>query len=204
MADFRYDPARGVYLDARGAPVPAQAIRASLEALVQDSADRLGVLAERFSGGQLGVLDWRIAARAELRTAYGTAASLAQGGLAQMDASARGFLGSQLRTAYGHLDGFALDLLGAGLSPAEIAARLEMYAGGAHATYEAVRARGAPGRGETHERNVLGAADHCDGCLSETARGWVARGELRPIGSRQCLSRCRCWVDRRAAVAVEV
>jgi hypothetical protein len=44
----------------------------------------------------------------------------------------------------------------------------------------------------SHEQNILGVAEHCDGCLNETSRGIVPIGTLVPIGSRDCMSNCQC------------
>jgi hypothetical protein len=40
--------------------------------------------------------------------------------------------------------------------------------------------------------SVLGVADHCKGCLSEAAKGWQLLKDVKPIGSRDCGSRCAC------------
>lgn len=47
-------------------------------------------------------------------------------------------------------------------------------------------------QGYTSEMNVLGMAEHCQGCIDETAKGWVPIGALVPIGQRTCLSNCKC------------
>lgn len=49
--------------------------------------------------------------------------------------------------------------------------------------------------GMRFERNILGIADSCGGCISQMQRGWVKVGELVPVGSRPCLSRCRCHLQ---------
>lgn len=52
--------------------------------------------------------------------------------------------------------------------------------------------------GMTHERSLLGPADHCRGCLTAAGRGWQPIGTLVPIGQRDCKSGCRCsWEYRR-------
>lgn len=44
------------------------------------------------------------------------------------------------------------------------------------------------------ERNLLGIADHCAGCIIETKRGWVPYGTLIPLGQRDCKAGCRCTI----------
>jgi hypothetical protein len=195
---------RGVYLDADGDVVPARVLRAALRTVIEDSADRLGILAERFADGRLELLAWRAASQAELKVAHGLATTLAHGGLRQLDASTRGYLGAQLRQQYDFLSGFALDMLtGERPSTEAIVARARSYAGSAHSTFEGVRRRDARGRGVTLERNVLepGSA-HCAGCEAATGEGWVPLGTLSLPGSRDCLSQCRCELEQRAPEAV--
>lgn len=72
--------------------------------------------------------------------------------------------------------------------------RVMMYAGGGWAMlYEMVKRMAIAG-GYTNEENILGIADHCEGCLEETAKGRVPIGTLVPIGERLCLSNCRCRI----------
>lgn len=206
MADFRWDGARGVYLDDGGTEVPEAAIRASLAALIAKGQARLAVHAQRLAAGEIDLLRFREAVGADLRAAHTAAGLLAHGGRQALEPSTRGYLGSVMRGQNSYLSGFALDWAQGRMTPAQMAARLAMYPEAIHSTYEAVRRRDAPARGHAEERNILGgAAAHCDGCLSATAAGWVPLGTLTPPGGRTCVSRCRCTLQTRAApVAVEV
>ena len=65
-----------------------------------------------------------------------------------------------------------------------------------------IKQRGMMEQGKTECRNVLGPADHCEGansCIEQTAKGWVpiGGGAMVPIGSRLCLSNCRCRLEYR-------
>jgi hypothetical protein len=51
--------------------------------------------------------------------------------------------------------------------------------------------------GLASEMNRLGSADHCPDCIAQTLRKWVPIGTLIEPGSRQCLTRCRCWLEYR-------
>lgn len=42
------------------------------------------------------------------------------------------------------------------------------------------------------ERLELGDAEHCPGCLEDSAKGFVPIGSLRSIGDRQCRTNCYC------------
>jgi hypothetical protein len=45
------------------------------------------------------------------------------------------------------------------------------------------------------EKNQLGLSDHCPDCIAQTLLKWVPIGTLIEPGSRQCLTRCRCWLE---------
>jgi hypothetical protein len=204
---YEWDPDAGRYRDPDGKLVPTRVIRQAVQATVADTGDRLQVLAERYRDGRLDVLQWREAVRKELRTGYGVAASLAQGGVGQMDPPARGVLSGLLRRQYTFVDLFALDLQQGRIDPASDAflARARQYAGGAHTTYQAFTRRGASTRGHDEERNVLEpGATHCAGCQAAADQGWVPLGTLPLPGDRDCVSNCRCELETRVSQPEEV
>lgn len=75
--------------------------------------------------------------------------------------------------------------------------RIALYAGSSWSALVEFNRYIARRFGYTEEMNVLGVAEHCQGCLDETAKGWVPIGTLVPIGSRTCLSNCRCRYEFR-------
>ncbi len=194
-----WDLAVARYRDAAGVLVPEAVVRQALEAVIADSRARLAILAERFGAGDLDALAFRVAAREELRVAYGLAAALAHGGADQMTGTAWGTLGAQLRRAYGFLDQLALQVVTGEVSVAQLTARAQMYAGGAWQVYQAAQGFVAVQAGHTEERSVLDGGEHCAACEAEAARGWVPLGMLVPIGERTCLTNCRCERETRPA-----
>lgn len=52
------------------------------------------------------------------------------------------------------------------------------------------------------EETVLHASENCAQCVGLSGLGWVDVGSLPPIGSRRCLSRCRCTISRRKTLAI--
>jgi hypothetical protein len=198
-----WDEALGRYRDgATGELISHDVLRAAVRRITEDTADRLHILTERRLAGPLDTLGWRTAMRAELRTGYGVAASLAAGGVDQLGPSERGVLGGLLRNQYSWLDQFSLDLSTGRVEGPAALARARLYAGGAHSTYEHFGRRGAINRGHDRERNVLGAADHCEECRGLAARQWVIIGSLPLPGSRSCQGNCRCSIETRAGAEV--
>jgi hypothetical protein len=80
------------------------------------------------------------------------------------------------------------------LGPATLA-RASMYAGAIWSLAMNVQRAEKNRDGMRAEKNQLGPADHCSGCLSQTLRGWVPIGSLVAPGERQCLTSCRCWLE---------
>jgi hypothetical protein len=75
--------------------------------------------------------------------------------------------------------------------------RADLYIQAGRGTFHATEQREMGLRGMTEERSLRHAGDSCPGCVDEAARGWVALGDLVPVGARDCLGRCRCAVSYR-------
>lgn len=127
---------------------------------------------------------------------YSTA--VARGGWDQVSQGDYARLGPRLKTQYKYLDNFAGQV-----SRGEVALdgrflqRADLYGQAGRGTYWQVNSRVHNEAGYTEERNVLNEAEHCDGCLAESARGWVSIGELVPIGERDCHANDRCEIEYR-------
>jgi hypothetical protein len=82
------------------------------------------------------------------------------------------------------------------LGPATTA-RAAMYAGAAWSVAMNVQRAEKMRDRLKLEYNQLGISDHCPDCIAQTLRKWVPIGTLIEPGSRQCLTRCRCWLEYR-------
>ena len=138
----------------------------------------------------------------EMKMLHTGAAAVGRGGWTQMSQADWGWTGQRLRAQYGYLRNFANDIA-TGHQPMDgrLTARAQMYAEAARATQREMIRRTAISIGRQDERNHLGAADHCGGCVEATARGWVPIGTLPAVGSRTCRSRCHCWIETRVEAA---
>lgn len=168
------------------------------------SAQGMRDLTQALAEGRLSLASWQASMMAEVKAAHLVAATLAHGGWNRMDQSALGWTGQRVRSQYAYLRDFAAQIAsGRQKLDGTALARATMYAEAARSTHRAALTRLARQRGENQERNVLGAADHCAGCLSATAQGWVPIGTLVPCGSRNCLGRCHCYlIYRESPVAM--
>lgn len=126
------------------------------------------------------------------------AGALAAGGWSRLDVVA-GDIEAHLLSELGYLDAFADDVA-QGRVPRDgrFARRAILYAAAGWGLYMLLRGREARRRGYGEEQNVLDpGAEHCQGCVAETDRGWQPIGSLIPVGSRACRSNCRCRMEYR-------
>lgn len=75
--------------------------------------------------------------------------------------------------------------------------RIAMYSGSGWSALQELSRQLAYMSGKREERNILGIAEHCAGCVVETGKGWVPIGTLVPVGERDCLSNCMCEIEFR-------
>lgn len=193
---FQWDGRARRYRSTAGRFVPEKSVRQALDSVLRVSADNTRALGQQLVDGSLSVAEWQRAMAAEMKQAHLVAAVSAKGGWQQMSQADFGWVGQRLRQQYGYLQRFA-DQVAGGEAPLNgvTVTRSQLYGEAARGTNREMERRMARQGGQTWERNVLGDADHCDGCLEETSRGRVGIGELVPVGERDCLGRCKCHLE---------
>jgi hypothetical protein len=201
---YTWDATAGRFRGPGGRYVAQSAIDGLLHQMVTQSAADMNALTKQLAAGSVTLQEWQAAMRDEIKSSQLAAAALAKGGWEQMTPADFGRVGQSVRISYQHLQTFAQQLA-TGSIPLDgrVPRRAELYPLSARSMYDKQQRAGMVARGMTHERNVLSGSEHCDGCVAETDRGWVPIGELVPVGSRDCLSRCRCSVDYEAQGAQE-
>lgn len=201
---FVWSPQEARYRE-DGRLVPEARIRAALDTVLTAQSGHARDLSQQLIDGNLKLASWEAEMRDALRAAHLVGTSLANGGWANLGPSEFGWTGSaRIRPQYAYLSAFAQQIA-SGDQPLDgtVLSRAEMYMQAARGTYQAALARNAQDRGLEEERNNLGGAEaHCGMCPSESMRGWVPIGTLIPVGSRTCLSRCKCHLEFRLAPVV--
>lgn len=203
---FTWDAGPARYRDQSGRFVPDARVREALDVVIQTQAQMMRSLTQAVLIGQLSLPEWQRRSMQAIKSAHLDGLALASGGWSRLGQADFGWVGQRLRVQYAYLNEFARQLAD-GAQPAGQGAlvRAEMYAEAGRATHREAQRKMAGARGMAQERNHLHAADHCASCLAQTARGWVDLGLLTPVGSRECLSRCRCTLSyRRTPVEQEV
>ncbi len=158
--------------------------------------NRARTLSEGLVAGTVAPTAWRVAMSSALKIAHLEGAAVAKGGWAQLSQSDYDWTGSRVRSQLGYLQKFYDDIL-YGRTPLDgsVTARATMYVEAGRGTQRSMERRMAIGRGEELERNVGGDSESsCDECADCDSAGWVPIGSLPEPGSRQCLSRCSCWL----------
>lgn len=191
---YGWRPKSGRYVNlATGRIVAAAEVRRALDVALDRSTSEVQRLSRELVNGRVTLAEWQLGVARQLKNAHHASAALARGGWAQMTAQDQGRLGPRVKEQYHYLANFAAQIeSGQQRLDGTFLRRVTLYTQAPRGTYHDYETRGKQEQGYTECRNELGAADHCEGCLAETARGWVPIGSLIPIGSRQCLSSCRC------------
>lgn len=199
-SQYRWNAAAARYVDARGRFVSRPEVRGAIDTTLDRAAARIQAHAVALREGRLSLAEWQLAMRAEMKAMHLWSAAAARGGWAQMSAADFGRIGPVLRNQYGYLARFALQIEQGLPLDGRFVRRALMYAQAARATYHAQDELVHRERGFDQERNVIEpSAENCDGCRSESRRGWVPLGKLVPIGGRECRTNCRCLVEYRRA-----
>jgi hypothetical protein len=199
MPDFTWSEKAGRYRDASGRFVPEARVRTGVDVLVTQASDRMRQAAQDLRAGSIDVAAFQAALHRTIREVHIASALAAYGGRNAMTPERWGYVGSKIKRQYQYGRDFVADVISGKQSMnGRIDVRASMYAEAGRVTFEAVRAREGKRRGFSEERNVLHANESCSDCIDLTARGWVESGTLPPVGSRKCLSRCRCSIERRS------
>jgi hypothetical protein len=128
-------------------------------------------------------------------------AEIASGGRAQFTPTQAGRVGARLRSQYGYLMRFSLDVETGSVSKAQLVARAELYAEALRGTYEGARRGNMMDAGFQMERSLLGGGNNCDECIEQDGLGWQPIGAMVPIGSRTCLANCNCETEYQVGEA---
>ncbi len=178
--------------------VSAKQVRAAVDHVIDAESLKIRAISQQLVNREISLAEWQLRMSAQIKTLHVTMGLAASGGKNAVSASDLGYIGSQIKEQYKFLRQFAKDIkTGKQKLNGSLVARSALYAQSARGTYEKVRVRSAVQNGLTEEKNILGASDHCSGCLTEQSRGWVPIGQLVPVGGRLCKANCRCSTQMR-------
>lgn len=190
---FRWSPKAGRYVKANGRFLSKAEVRAGIDAALAKEGAKAVRLSQELRNGTISLGQWRSEMREMVKTVHVYNGAIAKGGFAQMTKADYGRVGQIVRREYGFLEKFA-EGISNGTVPLDgrLEQRAIQYAEAGRGTYHQIERTVMMEAGYTREFNILHPAEHCGGCLAETARGKVPIGSLVPVGSRTCRRRCRC------------
>lgn len=194
---LRWSERTGRYTNARGRFVTAAAVRADLDRALEESGRTIQRLAGQLQRREIDLISWELAMRQEVKAVQLYSAAMAKGGVAQLSSADLGRIGASVKRTYDRLDAFARQIEAGLPLDGRFAMRTRMYAAEGRSVYEATRRREQERRGFTEARSVLHPADHCQVCVDEAAAGFRPAEDVIPIGSRTCLTNCRCTMQYR-------
>jgi hypothetical protein len=195
---YTWSAALARYRAPNGRIVSTAQVRAAIDGSIDAYRESARSLAEQLRAGGISLRAWEAEMRVVVKDSQLLGAASAAGGWAQLDQRSLGRAGRAIRDQYAFLDRFASDVMtGRQKLDGSLTNRAVMYVEAARAAYEREREAIEIAAGYDEERNIRHASDSCEGCIREERRGWVAIGALVPIGDRNCLTRCRCEIERR-------
>jgi hypothetical protein len=177
--------------------VSGREVRGAVDQFIGGMKKEIISISERLRSGVIGVGEWQREMAGAMKSLHIANAVAGRGGWAQMEQGDWGRVGNVLKEQYKYLEKFAIQVeKGAQALDGRFLTRAGMYGDAGRETYENIRREGEKEIGLTRERNVLGAADHCDECLDLTEMGWVEIGSLPLPGERLCRTNCKCTIER--------
>lgn len=197
MAKTFWDKKRAVYRDGNGKEIPYLDVRAAVESVADDAELKIRTLTQSFIDGKIDLPTWATRGEELIRNSLLSSGQIAAGGRGQMTPALNGRLGSRVRFHLQKWRELGLARERGEVSDAALLSRSAMYPNGAVNVFETIRQGVMKDAGYTEALNVLGAAEHCAECPEITAQGWIAIADMKPVGTRACLSRDRCSVVYR-------
>lgn len=193
MPDFRFSPSAGRYRGPNGRFLPSQRVRALIDRTLDTHTRAVADLTEQFRAREITLGQWEQAMRVELKHIHLYSGMAALGGRAQLTQADFGRIGQRLRMEYRWLTQLA-DEIQAGRKAVDgrVTNSARHFAQAGRGSFHAIERQEMLARGFDLEENVLGRAEHCEDCLTETARGRVPIGSLSLITTRRCKGNDRC------------
>ena len=183
-----------------GKPLPVlspRQVRTTLDKFIDSTTWDMSALAESYRTGGLTLAEWQAQMLARVKSTHYGAASLQRGGYANMRPADMAEVERIILHEYRYLSRFGRDVKKGLPLDGRFVRRAEMYGKAGRGTFYEFMSADMSRAGYTEEANVIRPGDNCGGCIEQTARGWVALGQLVPIGNRTCLSNCRCALQYR-------
>lgn len=203
LPSYRWNQAAGRYIAPNGQFVSQITIRGELDKALDNVTDRLVLLAGQFRSGVIDGRTWQVESMSLIKQVHLIGGALEKGGWQNMTQSDFGRIGQIIRQEYGWFNNLVKQLeSGQQRLDGTLDSRMRLYGQAGRGTYHKFEREDRFTQGYDEERSILHGRDNCKsgkrpGCIEEAQKMWQPIGEMTPIGSRLCLSNCKCSVSFR-------
>lgn len=177
-----------------GRRVAASTIRRELQRIEAGFGVRVGKLTDRLFRKEIDLDGWRTGFKELIGSSHILMAALGSGSI--VAAAETPQVQRSIESERRYADNFADNLEKKEIKPQTVKARARSYMLTAAMTFAAVSLVARKFAGYTEARRIRTAAESCQGCRDH-AYTWMPINEIPEIGSLQCRSRCRCYLEYR-------
>lgn len=205
LPEFRWNQVARRYIDYQGRFVSEARIRSALDTYIDAQIATAKNVSIELANGNLTLGEWRTQMRVVSKNTNLAGGALERGGWYNMSNSDFGKVGRKIRDEYGYIENFASEIA-SGNQPLDgtLWNRATLYGDQGRVTYYDFADDTATQMGMDEESSRRTPADSCNSCIDEENKGWQPRGEIIPIGSRTCLSRCHCFMRYRNSITGQI
>lgn len=206
LPQYLWNDKTAQYINARtGRFVPRSEIRAQLDKVIDASTEAMRGLSQQLRDGAINLADWQMGMMQQIKTTHLAGAAMQRGGWQQMTQADFGRVGRIVRAEYRFLGQFANEIASGKVKlDGRLLVRASQYGQAGRETYLTFWGLEGDKRGFDEERSILNPAEHCQDCIDQAAKGFQPRGQMIPIGRRQCRANDKCSVELRNSVTGEV
>lgn len=210
LPEYRWNQAAGRYIGPDGRFVGQQTIRQELDRVLDSITDQMVSLSQQFRSGAIDGRQFQVSSMDLIKRTHLAAAALEKGGWNQLTQSDFGRVGQIVRQEYGYFNNLIRQIeSGEQRLDGTLDSRMRLYGQAGRGTYHKFERESRAVQGYDEERSILHGRDHCStstrpGCVEEAAKGWQPIGTIAPIGSRTCLSNCRCSMSYKNSRTGEI
>lgn len=192
---YRWDARTLRFRDASGRFIKREAITRALESGIEETKNRILMVSGQLQRGEINLASWSIQMRDAIKAQHLLSAGIAQGGKAQLSPAALGRIGALTKVQYEKLAAFGREIeRGYPIQSGRFLNRVQMYAKAGWGTFDETKRRLGEFAGHDVEENILNAKESCEDCQGETNKGKVPTGTLKRVGTRKCLTNCKCEI----------
>lgn len=210
LPQYRWNQAAGRYIAPDGRFVGQQTIRQELDKVLDNITDQMVNLSQQFRAGTIDGRTFQAESMRLIKQTHLTAGAMEKGGWANMTSADFGRVGQIVRQEYAYFNNLIRQIeSGEQRLDGTLDNRMRLYGQAGRGTYHKFERESRAVQGYDEERSILHGRDHCKastrpGCPDEAAKSWQPIGTIAPIGSRTCLSNCRCSMSYKNSRTGEI